>query len=192
MCKILKYLALTLACLWVSIANAAVISGNPAGNITMIFVYDYQCGYCHQIYPIVQQLEAEFPNLKVRMMPVAALNKTSLYEAAAAIAATNTNQFWNFTNQVMNQGPMADSQVTELLDQMGINTKEFQNTMHSQAVNSQLMQGQAVMQASGHNNVPLFVIYPSELDPSHSIVVSGAQSMDIMAMAIQSVEKKLE
>lgn len=190
--KLLRNLIAALALCWVGFTNAAVVAGNPNGDITMIFIYDYQCHYCHDMYPIVQQLEQQYPDLKVRMMPVAALNMTSLYEAAAAIAASNTNQFWDFTNQVMTQSPMTDTQVTALLNQMGLNTKQFQDTMHSQAVKDQLMQGQAIMNASGHHNVPLFVIYPSVLDASHSIVISGEQSLQTMVSAIQNVQQKMQ
>ena len=132
--KIIKSLIIMASVMWFGFANAAVVEGNTNGDITMAFVYDYQCGYCHEMYPIVQELVREFPDLKVRMMPVAVINKTSLYEAAAAIAATNTNQFLDFSNQVMAQGPLTDDQVTDLLKQLGLNTDAFQKTVHSQAV----------------------------------------------------------
>ncbi len=190
--KIMKGLIIIVSIMWFGFANAAVVEGNPNGDITLAFVYDYQCGYCHEMYPIVQELVQKFPDLKVRMMPVAVINKTSLYEAAAAIAATNTNQFWDFSNQVMAQGPLTDDEVTGLLKQLGLNTDAFQKTIHSQAVEVQLAQGQALMTASGHNGTPLFVIYPSALDPSHSVVVSGAQSLQAMTSAIQAVQQKMQ
>ncbi len=59
-------------------------------------------------------------------------------------------------------------------------------------VEMQLAQGQALMTASGHNGAPLFVIYPSALDPSHSVVVSGAQSLQAMTSAIQAVQQKMQ
>lgn len=190
--NIMKSLIIIISVMWFGFVNAAVVEGNPNGDITLAFVYDYQCGYCHEMYPIVQELVQEFPDLKVRMMPVAVINKTSLYEAAAAIAATNSNQFWDFSSQVMAQGPLTDDQVAGLLKQLGLNTDAFQKTMHSQAVEMQLAQGQALMTASGHNGAPLFVIYPSALDPSHSIVVSGAQSQQAMVSAIEEVQQKMK
>lgn len=190
--KIMKILLTIITVAWLGFANAAVVAGNPNGSITLAFVYDYQCGYCHEMYPIVQELTQKFPDLKVRMMPVAVINQTSVYEAAAAIAATNTNQFWDFSNQVMAEGALTDEQVAAILKQLGLDTVAFQKTMHSQAVEEQLTQGQALMAASGHKGTPLFVIYPSALDPSHSVVVSGAQSLQAMESAIQDVQQKMQ
>ncbi len=190
--NILKCLMATIAVIWFGFVNAAVVEGNPNGDVTMAFVYDYQCGYCHEMYPIVQELIQQFPNLKVRMMPVAVINETSVYEAAAAVAATNTDQFKSFSDQVMAQGALTNDQVTALLKQLGLDTDSFQKTLHSQAVEVQLAQGQALMKASGHNGTPLFVIYPSALDPSHSIVVSGAQSLQVMASAIEGVQQRMQ
>lgn len=174
-----------------TIVPQAMIGGNPNGSITMAVVYDYQCGYCHEMYPIMQQLMQEFPDLKVEMMPVAVLNMTSLYEAAASIAATNTNQFWDFTNQVMSQGPLTDDQVTALINQMGLNNQKFQYTMHSTAVEEQLLKAQMLIDQE-HQGTPLFFVYPSALDVKHSEVIIGAQSLQAMESGIQFVQQKMQ
>ncbi len=189
--KYFKSFLLLIAFLWITTCNAAVIEGNPNGAITLAFVYDYQCPICHQMYPMIEQLTQEFPNLTVRMMPVAAKNKTSLYEAAAAIAATHSNQFDAFNQQVMSAPPMTDTEVAALLNQMGLNTQPFKEAMHSDEIKQQLLQGQALMDASGHSAVPLFVLYPSALDPSHSLVMVGYQSLSNMEAAVREVEKRM-
>lgn len=168
-----------------------MIGGNPNGDITLAFVYDYQCGFCHEMYPIVQQLIQQFPDLKVVMIPVAARNMTSLYEASAAIAATSSGNFWNFTNQVMEQEPLSDDQVTALINQLGLNNQKFKYTMHSKVVEAQLIEGQNLMDIK-QSGPPLFFIYPSALDIQHSKVVIGAQSLQTMISAIQFVQQKLQ
>src|ERR1700677_4611901 len=166
-----KLFILLFTSLWLTLTHAAVIAGNPTGNITLAFIYDYQCPHCHAMYPLLQTLEQEYPTLKIRMMPVAVLNQTSLIEASAAIAATNTNQFQSFTDTVMSEPALSSNEVTSLLNNMGLNTPTFQKTMHSQAVKQQLLQGQSLMDASNQHGVPLFILYPSALDPSHSLVL---------------------
>ncbi len=175
----------------ISISQKAMTGGNPNGSITLAFVYDYQCPYCHEMYPIVLQLAQEFPNLKIEMLPVAALNMTSLYEASAAIAASNTNQFWDFTNQVMSQDKLTDDQVTAVINQMGLNNQQFQYTMHSTVVERQLILGQKQMDAAQYGP-PLFFIFPSALDIKHSEVLIGAQSPQAMVAAIQNVQEKMQ
>lgn len=173
-------------------ANAAVLAGNQNGNITLVFIYDYQCPICHEMYPMIEPLIHKFPNLKVRMMPVAVKNMTSLYEAAAAIAATPLGGFQTFSDQVMARPPMTNDQVTALLNQLGLNSQEYQNAMHSQMVKQQLLEGQKLMDEKQQTGVPVFVIYPTAEGPDgrNAVVVPGRQSFETLASAIQMVGQK--
>ena len=42
-----------------------VILGNPEGDVTLVEMFDYNCGYCRQALPDLAALMAEDPNLKV-------------------------------------------------------------------------------------------------------------------------------
>lgn len=189
----MKRLTLLTLLAWALCGNAlaAVIEGNPSGAITLTFVYDYQCPYSHAMYATIQELIGRYPNLKVRMLPVAALNETSLYEAAAAIAASNSNQFAAFSNRVMTASNLSDDQVTTLLRQMGLENKAFDALMHSEAVERQLDQGEDIMAKTQHHNVPMVLIYPSEGSLSSSLVIVGNQPLMVLVQAIDQVQSTI-
>ena len=180
-----RIIFLTLMLLCSGQSNGAIVVGNPKGTVTMIEVYDLSCGHCHKMYPIVQKIIDKNPNLKVRLMPVAIINRTSLYEGAAAIAATHYNgKFQEFNNFVMTSPPLNNQEVTDELVRLGLHTPKFIKLMHSAFVKKQMMEGLNFLKVE-HSGTPLFIIYPSA-NPKVSAVLKGEQSYQTMQKVIDN------
>lgn len=168
-------------------ANAAVVVGNSKGSVTMIEVYDYQCSHCMVMYPVVKKLERENRDLKIRLMPVAILNKLSLIEATAAIVASKYDiKFMQFTDLAMNNPPNSQHQVDILLKNLGLNTKDFQMAMHKQWVYQQIIEGLNFLKVE-KSGTPLFIIYPTK-NQKLSVVLSGEQSHEVLQRAINQAK----
>lgn len=162
---------------------AAVIEGNPNGKVTMIEVFDYQCIYCHKAYPKILKLMDKNPDLKVRLMPVAILNSLSLYEAAAAIASAQyQSKFQAFTDMAMMSEPLNKNEIASSLNSLHLNSPAFIRQMHSQSVETQLMQGLQFLRLE-HASTPLFIIYPTN-NPKISAVLKGDQKLSTLQKAI--------
>lgn len=56
---------------------AAVLGGNPKGDITLVEFFDYQCPHCRNMSTTMDELMQQNPNLRVvyHMLPV--LDNTS-------------------------------------------------------------------------------------------------------------------
>ena len=124
------------------LSDAAIVKGNPNGNITLSEVFDYQCIHCHRQYSNIQKIIESNPNLKVRLMPVAILNQNSLIEATATIAATQYPDGFDRWNNYALSGPvLPNEQISIGLKHMGFDQKDFVKTMHSHAAEEQLAEG---------------------------------------------------
>ncbi len=166
----------------------AVIEGNPNGKVTMIEIFDYQCMYCHSAYPRILKLMDKNPDLKVRLMPVAILNQLSLYEAAAAIVASqNLSKFQEFTDMAMMSNPLNENEITTDLNNLHLNSSDFKKQMHSQGVEDQLMQGLQFLRLE-KASTPLFIIYPSN-NPKISAILKGDQKLSVLQQAISEAEE---
>ncbi len=166
-------------------ALAAIVVGNPNGSVTMVEVYDYQCMHCHKMYPVVEKLMAQNPDLKVRFMPTAILNKTSLYEAAAAVSAMQyPGKFQQFTSIVMSEPQLDKAGVDKVLKQLHLTSPKFIQGMHSKVVEGQLEEGLAFLKAE-KTGTPLFIIYPSN-NPKVSAVLKGEQSYQNLQKTIEA------
>lgn len=166
---------------------AAIIEGNAKGEITLTFIYDYQCPYCHQQYPLVEDLQDNYPDLKIELMPVGVIGPQSLPLAAEAIVATHTLGLFNtFTALVMSESPQGLS-ANDILKSLPVEKKHFLSEMHHQSVAEQLTEGLTLMQKYHSNVVPLIIIAKAD-NPDSAVVLQGLQSRDELNQAIKKVK----
>lgn len=163
---------------------AAIIIGNPTGKVTLVEVFDYQCPHCHEANAAIESLIVHNPDLKVRLLPTAVLNKTSLYEAAASIAATYyPGRFQQFHALVMSQAPLSPKGVHDLLTDIGLSGDKFNHLLHSPQTLAQLKESEPYLKQS-HGSVPFFVIYPSN-HPAKRLNITGFKNAAILQTAIK-------
>lgn len=181
-----KVILFTLLCSLTYTALAAIIMGNPKGEATLIEIIDPQCEHCQNMYPVVAQLIADNRELKVRLMPVAILKKhlnISLYEASALVAAVPYGKFDTLYQSFMLSLPSTMDEVTQLLHQLDLTSRDFVTTMHAQTTEKQILQGLTFLKHE-QSGIPLFIVYAS----NHSTqVFKGEQSYEVLQQAINKV-----
>jgi protein-disulfide isomerase len=75
-----------------------VILGNPDGDVTLVEMFDYNCGYCRQAVPDMAALIAEDPNLKIILKEFPILSDGSVEAAKVAILVAEDEKldYWAF------------------------------------------------------------------------------------------------
>lgn len=173
-------------------SQAAIVVGDPKGDITMVFVYDYQCPHCQRDYPVVRRTIAQHPHLKVKMMPTAIINHQSIYQAAAVIAAAKQSpkKFKKLTDAWLSNGHLSKRQIDRSLSALGLDSKQFKQSMHQDWVRQQMVNGLNLLKHvnSGKPETPVFVIYPTN-SPKVSKVLKGSQSYQRLNRLIEGVKR---
>ena len=67
--------------------------GNPEGKVVLVEFFDFSCGYCHRIYPVLKNVVAKNADLKLVVKPLAFLSPMSQYAAKASLAAKEQGKF---------------------------------------------------------------------------------------------------
>ncbi len=62
-----------------------IVLGNPNGDVTLVEMFDYNCGYCRGALPDLATLIAEDPNLSVILKEFPILSKESVDAARVAV-----------------------------------------------------------------------------------------------------------
>jgi protein-disulfide isomerase len=102
--------------------NEAIV-GNPAGKITLVEFFDYNCGYCKKMLPDLARLIKANPDLKVILRDFPVLSDASI--DAATIAAGVRDQFkgekfWEYHQRLLGlHGLVGKEQAVDLAQQMG-------------------------------------------------------------------------
>lgn len=160
--------------------QAAIILGNPTGNVTLTFIYDYQCIHCHRTFNELLKLLNQKPNFKIRLIPVVLLNEMSLEEAELALTALNTPYFKSLNLILMHEIPRSPQELKNLLLQFQLNPIIFHKNMNDLKVKIQLEEDQIELKKLQSQSVPLILITSSY----HKILLKGEQNEFTINQAI--------
>lgn len=167
------------------LAQGAIMTGGKNG-ITIDFIYDYQCPYCHAMYPEIKKLSSE--GYTIRWMPVAIIhNPLSLEEATGAIASTQCQGGFNrYQSETMAGTVLSGDSINQLTETFNTLCPQFIATQHSSWVESALDENTQALQAYQVQGVPVTVLYPTA-HPSQKITLQGEVSPQTIKEAINAL-----
>lgn len=120
------------------------IIGSDKTGVKLVEYGDFQCPFCGQYYPIVEQVKAQYEDkiqFQFRNLPLYQAHQYALISAKAAEAAARQGKFWDMYNLLFqNQNTwVASSNPQPIFDQyaqqIGLDAVKFKNDMKSASVN---------------------------------------------------------
>lgn len=102
---------------------------NPAGRVPVVQFFDYQCGYCKQVFPTLQKLAGERDvRLIYKELPI--LGEASTVAARAAIAARRQNKYLELHAKLMtHRGRLSEDAVMAVAADAGLDVKQLKADM---------------------------------------------------------------
>ena len=138
---------------------ASPIGGNPAGDATLVEFFDYNCPYCRQMAPLMDQAEAEDPKLKIIYKEFPILGPGSVFAAKAALAANLQGMYGPFHKALLaSKSRVEEAVVLKTAAQIGLDVERLKKDMADPAIQAALDSNLALAQALRINGTPGFVI----------------------------------
>jgi protein-disulfide isomerase len=135
------------------------VAGNKQGKVTLVEFFDYRCGYCRQVPPLLAQLIKTYPQVRIVYRDYPALGPTSLIAARAALAAAKQGKYLPMhTALISSSQPLSQENIMSMARSLGLDTAKMTRNMDSDAINHQLGVTSAFVQDLGINGVPTFVV----------------------------------
>lgn len=135
------------------------VGGNPQGDVTLVEFFDYNCPYCRQVAPVMVEVEAADPQLRIVYKEFPILGPNSVFAAKAALAARKENLYPEFHKAMMQASDAADEgQVMAVAGQIGLDVERLRTDMADQAIDAEIERNLALAQALRINGTPGFVI----------------------------------
>ena len=112
--------------------DAAVI-GNPEGKVTLVEFFDFSCGYCHRLHPVLKKLVAKNPDLRLVLREITFVNpEVSTYAAKAALAAKNQGKYAELWAAMMeSEEALSAETIDALAASNGIDVAQMKADMES-------------------------------------------------------------
>jgi protein-disulfide isomerase len=138
---------------------AAPVGGNPAGEVTLVEFFDYNCPYCRRVAPTVAELEQADPDLRLVYKEFPILGPGSQFAARAALASQRQGKYVPFHNALM----QATEQVTEeavmaTARKVGLDTEQLTADMQDPAIQGAIGRNLQLANALGITGTPSFII----------------------------------
>lgn len=111
------------------------VIGNPDGKLVLVEFFDFSCGYCRRIHPVLHEIIANNTDLKVVAKPLAFLSPASKYAAEAALAANEQGKFAAAYDAIFGiGGGLSETKIDEALASTGVDMVKLKEDMKSEKV----------------------------------------------------------
>lgn len=153
--------------------------GNPKGKITLVEFYDFRCGTCQRMAPVLKQVMRDQPQLRVVYREYPILGGSSEYAAQAAIAAKMQNRYLALRSLLINSSaPLTEKSILNLATKAQLDPTVLQKDMKSSYVKNQLKQTDELAQAWDIPGTPtIFIGKPNE-KPTMLVGYYSAQELN--------------
>ncbi len=141
--------------------------GNVDAPVTMVMFSDYQCPYCatwsDETLPVMmdyvedEQLRIEFRDLNV-FGPESERASHAVYAAALQDAFMEYHDALFADGEIRSPAQLSEDALVELAADLGLDTEQFTDDMHSEAVQEQILENQRLGTNLGAYSTPSFVV----------------------------------
>ncbi len=165
-------------------ANQAVI-GNPAGKITLIEFFDYNCGYCKRALSDLARLMKDNPELRVVLRDFPILSPGSVEAATIANAFLRQFQgekFWQFHQKLLgSRGPVGKAEAIAIAKDLGADMAKLAKDAGEAGTMAGIKESEKLAKSLQVTGTPTFVIGED--------VVVGAVGYDELEARVANIKK---
>lgn len=162
------------------------VAGNPNGKITVVEFFDYQCGHCVSMGPVIQNIIKANPNVRIVFKEFPIRGTTSEFAARAALAANKQGKYYQFSHALLatNQ-PLTEEVILNVAKSAGLNMPKLKKDMKSSAITDALRANAQLAQELNINGTPAFFIGKTNAKSASAITfVLGEMSQQELQDAI--------
>ena len=134
--------------------------GNPDGDVTLVEMFDYNCGYCRGALPDLATLIAEDPNLRVVLKEFPILSKSSVDAARVAVLVGEADvDYWAFHQALFtSRGQVDKDTALAAADDLGLNPVALELDMESRRGRRAIQKSYDIAKALNITGTPTYII----------------------------------
>jgi protein-disulfide isomerase len=151
------------------------VMGSDKTGVRLVEYGDYQCPFCGQYYPLVEQVKEKYKDqiqFQFRNLPLLQVHKHAFAAARAAEAANKQGKFWEMYNMLFqNQATWSEGDDVKVIfeqyaTQLGLNVQQFRTDADSPATNEIINADIAAFKKTGEPmSTPTFFLDGKKIQP---------------------------
>ena len=125
----------------IPVGNSAV-RGPKDAPVTIVMFSDFQCPFCAQTTPVIDEVLKAYPNdvnFVMKQFPLRQIHPNADPAARAAIAAGKQNKFWEMHDDLYkNSKNLSPETIKGIAEKIGLDMKRFEADQNSDEVKKQV------------------------------------------------------
>jgi protein-disulfide isomerase len=135
------------------------VGGNPDGDVSLVEFFDYNCPYCRQVAPVMVEVEAADPKLRIVYKEFPILGPNSTFAAKAALAVHRQDKYLAFHQALMQgRGAVDQNRVMEMAGKVGVDVERLKADMEDPSITAAIEKNLALAQALRITGTPGFIV----------------------------------
>jgi len=160
----------------------APVGGNPAGDVTVVEFFDYRCGVCKQVHPMIAELIKSDGKIRQVYKEWPILGPPSIYAARAALASRAQDKYLAFHDAMMTaEGDLSPQAVMAIAKKVGLDTDRLGRDMRDGRIATMLERNFKLADALRINGTPSFVIGDT--------LIRGARDLDTLRKLVADARR---
>ncbi len=172
--------------------------GKANAPITMVEIFSYDCRYCRQDYPLIEQFAKEHPNVRIVFKPFMAFGeRTKLLPQYAALAAGRQGAFLLMHHALMTTNrPLQMKTINNIAKAINLNMDKFHSDLNDPLLQQEIKNNTKLMDALEIDGIPTVMITQTRLVQNPQLVDQipqyeqvGFLSNDLLVRMVAQVQK---
>lgn len=142
--------------------DGSAMKGPKDAKVTIVKFSDYQCPFCAQSAPLVDQMLTTYPkdvNFVYKQFPLTSIHPQAMGASKAAIAAGKQNKFWEMHALIFeNMRQLSPEKYKELAQKLNLDMAQFEKDMNSPEVAAQVDTEMKQARAADVTGTPTFFV----------------------------------
>lgn len=159
---------------------ASFVAGNPAGDVTLVEFFDYNCGYCRAVVGTIQSLLSQDKKLRLVLKEWPIRGSDSQAASRVSLAATKQSKFLAFHFALLSEKDHVNEAVALATAQrVGLDMDQLRKDMKSIESDQIFARNEVLAQKIGIEGTPGFVVGQS--------IIPGAVNIERFKQLIAEV-----
>ena len=145
---------------WNEIINNQVAPsvGPKDAKVTVVEFFDFACGHCKALAPIMSQIMKSNKDVRFIFEPLFFISEHSPYAAKASLAAAKKGKFVEVYEGIMTLPNMSEATIDQILKDEGLNVDEIKKMIEEKDILRGVQDIDSLSQVLGVNGVPMLLI----------------------------------
>lgn len=145
---------------WEELVNNKVSPavGPENAKVTVIEFFDFACGHCKALAPIISQVIKDNPDVRFIFNPLYFISEHSPYAAKVSLAAAKKGKFAEVFDGIMTLPDINEETINQILVDEGLDVSEIKKMIEEKEIRRGIQDIDSLSQVLGINGVPMLLI----------------------------------